>query len=877
MEAMHRGAAASGRQGIILNVDVKRSANQTRRVRPEVVMALLAPGTTFSHYRIIEQLGKGGQATAYKAEDLRLHRFVVIKTLLPELAATETARRRFEREARLASALDHPNIATIYDIGESDGLCYIVMQFVEGRTLKQLLGGRPLEGLSALSIAIQVADALVVAHARGIVHRDIKPTNIVVGDTGQAKVLDFGLAKMLASDEGDNNASVELTEVGVPYGTMGYGSPEQATGEKIDHRTDVFSLGVVLYEMLTGQQPFKGRHRIEVLHAVINAAPQPLVAVNPQAPASLQGVLDRAMGKAPADRYRSMAELRDELKNQMRMLAGETGRIPTEASATLLAPQHQRQSSSWRLSGTLGRVFGKLKIPTPSQQANAPTASVDPAPETPVGALAGASDSSQPSRNPSRPPSWGTETKQTIAVLPFRNLSGDPGANFYEFSLADGIITELAHLRSLVVRPSNYIAGYAGQNVDPRQVGEDLAVNSILTGTFFKTEDRFRVTTTLVAAATGEIQWCEKIDIPARDLLTIQDTIAERIIEGLRLKLTEEEQEKIERPLTRSAEAYEFYLRGRDMLYQYISRTFDDRELDLAIGLFQEAIRLDPEFARAHAALGRCYVHHAQGYGGEHYYQQAQAALERALELDAELAGARLQMVYIYLHRGEKDRALATLADVRREAPNDPTVFIIAAMLYRLNGMYDKALRQYERLLELNPRDLVIAGYNRARIYNYQGCPEQAVEELEQLRSIEPEHPLIRVFLAISYFNLGRIDDAQSLVQEVMAQHPHFDVLEVLRAWCLSARGRHEEARALITPRVAETAGADHDIALWLASFYAMERMNDEAIAWIERAVDLGNDNYPLFAGNPRLDNLREDARFVGILEGMRERWEARQ
>ncbi|MEP7273609.1 MAG: protein kinase, partial [Acidobacteriota bacterium] len=604
-------------------------------------MTRLAPGTTFSHYRIIEQLGEGGQATAYKAEDLRLHRLVVIKTLLPELAATETARRRFEREARLASALDHPNIATIYDIGETDGLFYIVMQFVEGRTLKQVLSGQPLESMSALSIAIQISDAIEVAHARGIAHRDIKPSNIVVNDRGQTKVLDFGLAKLLNPDPSEDRsedalqnsiADKSMTEVGVPYGTMGYGSPEQATGERVDHRTDIFSLGVVIYEMVTGQQPFKGRHRIEVLSAVVNSTPRPVTEVNPKVPAGLEPILSRALAKSPGDRYRTMAEMGADLKALLRHLSHAAG-ISADSSANILAPQRQR--NAWHLSGTLGRVFGRLRHPSPSNAANQRSGGTaanqrSGAPEV----IRGPASSKSGSERSSRPTSWGTETRQTIAVLPFRNLSGDPESDFYQFSLADGIITELAHLRSLVVRPSTYVANYAGLNVDPRQVGNELAVGYVLIGTFIKAPDRFRVTAQLVATATGEIRWSEKIDIAARDLITIQDTIAERVIAGLKLKLTEEEQEKIERPLTHSAEAYEFYLRGRDLLFQYISRTFDDRELELAIDKFKEAIRIDPEFARAHAGLGRCYVHHAQGYGGEEYYDLAEVALQRAIELD---------------------------------------------------------------------------------------------------------------------------------------------------------------------------------------------------------------------------------------------------
>jgi serine/threonine-protein kinase len=839
-------------------------------------MATLAPGTTISHYSIIEQLGQGGQATAYKATDTRLERTVVIKILLPELAASENAKRRFEREARLASSLEHPNICAIYDIGESDGFSYIVMPYIEGGTLKQVVAGQPLDAMSAISIAVQIADAIAAAHARGIVHRDIKPNNIIVNDQGLVKVLDFGLAKMLGDGEVDRDKS--MTEAGVPYGTMGYGSPEQAAGERVDHRTDVFSLGVVLYEMITGRQPFKGKNRIDILHAVINDDPDPINDYNPDAPPQLQTILDRALAKKTRDRHATMAEMRDELRKLLRELSQEAGVLPGETGALLVAPKRAR--SSWRLSGALGRVFG-ARVFNRFRNSQSPNRSQS------TSQSASQSSSQQANRDSrsasgssggtSRPPTWGSETKQTIAVLPFKNLSGNAEDNFYEFSLADGIITELAHLRSLVVRPSQYIAQYSGRNIDPRQVGEDLAVNTVLTGNFIKTPDRFRVTTQLVATATGEIMWSDKIDADERDLITLQDAIAERVIAGLKIKLTEEEQEKIVRPLTNNPEAYEFYLRGRDLLFQYMSHTFDDHDLDVAISMFKEAARLDPGFARAHYTLGRCYVHHGQGYGGHEYFELAEQSLQRALALDPNLAGARLQMVYVYLHRGEKEKALATLADVRRLAPNDPTVFIIAGMLYRLGGMYDKALKQYDRLLELNPSDVVIASYNRGRIYMYRHEFDRAIAELEKGREVEPDHPLIKTFLSLIYFNQGRVDECRALAEEVLRQHPHFDPLQVILAWCYSSRGEHEAARALITGHVKETAAADHDVAMWLASLYAMEGMRDEAIDWLNKAIQLGNENYPLFADNARLDNLRCDLRFIDLMTDLKKKWEDRR
>jgi serine/threonine protein kinase/TolB-like protein/Tfp pilus assembly protein PilF len=827
-------------------------------------MAALEPGSLLAHYRILEKLGGGGQGTTYKAEDTRLSRPVVIKTLRPDLAGSEGARRRFEREACLCSALDNPNICAVYDVGEADGLAYIVMQYVEGRTLRQIMTGRPLDVLSALSIAVQIADALAVAHSRGIIHRDIKPSNIVVQPEGQAKVLDFGLAKMLEPDDGKDplERAEESTAIGVPYGSMGYGSPEQAQGARVDHRSDVFSLGVVLYEMLTGQRAFRGRYPIEVLHAVIHDTPRPAREINPRIPPTLQAIVDRALAKDAPDRYQTMAALRDDLKAVLRRLSSEaeTGAVSAEAMARLR--RRRRARATWFLTGGLTRMLGRLRpLPRSRRPATAPTA-VPASPSAPAA---------------SRPASWGTETKPTIAVVPFRNLSGDSEADFYEFSLADGVITELAMVRSLVVRPSSYVARYAGQNVDPRQVGEELAVGHVLTGTFLKTPERMRVSAQLLATETGEILWSEKMDIAARDLIGIQDTIAARVADGLRLKLTPEEQAKIERLPTRDADAWEFYLRGRDLLFRYILSSFDDADLEEAIRMFNEAVGKDPLFAMAHAALGRCYVHHAQGYGGAEYFLLADRAVRRALELDPGLVEARLQMVHVDLHQGNKDGAHETVAALLKEAPTDPAVLYVAGMLYRLDGLYDQAIAVFDRLLELNPQDVVIVGYNKARVYTHQRRYDKAIEELERARAAEPDHPLVKTFLAMCYFNQGRVDEAQALMEDVLAHHPHLDGVQPVLAWCFSAKGEHERARALITDRVKETAAADHDISFWLASFYAMEGMADEAVEWVRRAVRLGNENYPLFAVSSKLDRLRTDPRFQEILAELKRLWEERR
>ncbi|MDQ3818778.1 MAG: serine/threonine-protein kinase, partial [Acidobacteriota bacterium] len=408
-------------------------------------------GATLDNYRILEKLGAGGQGDVYKAVDRRLGRPVVIKVLPPDLTAREANLKRFEREARLASSLDHPNICTIYDLGEEDNIHFIAMQYIEGRNVRQLVNGRPLELKSALSIAIQVADALAAAHAKGIIHRDIKAGNVMVTDAGQAKVLDFGLAKLLdeeaARTEGIHHT--ELTEVGIPYGTATYAAPEQARGDRVDRRADIFSTGVLLYEMLTGIWPFQGGNSVEVRHAVIHDQPKPIAEMRKgYVPARLQQVLDRALAKEPRDRYQRMEDFRDDLRNVLREVTYRSGGR-YEEQLQPFAPKH--------LSGTGGPI-SKLKHWFRSITGSS---------ETPY---APGPSSGQPSQEAHETPmtSMGDQDKKSVAILPFKNLSRDPASGFYEFALADAVITELAQLKSLVVRPSSAVVKYQGTERDPR-------------------------------------------------------------------------------------------------------------------------------------------------------------------------------------------------------------------------------------------------------------------------------------------------------------------------------------------------------------------------------------------------------------------------
>src|SRR5256714_2755838 len=475
-------------------------------------------GAKLGNYRILEKIGAGGQGTVYKATDAKLGRAVVIKVLPPELTVKEANLKRFEREARLATDLAHTNIYTIFDLNDIEGVHFIAMQYVEGKNVRDLVNGRPLDFRSALSITIQVADALAAAHERGIVHRDIKAGNVMVTPAGQVKILDFGLAKLV--DESASPGGIhhtDLTEVGIPYGTATYAAAELARGERVDARADIFSTGVLLYEMLTGTWPFQGMTSVDVRHAVLHHDPQPLSETRPGgAPWQLQAILDRAMAKEPKQRYQKVGEMRDDLRTVLREI--EAGGAQTFEAITPIAPRHMAGT------GRMGRALRWLRGVTGERtsQARDYTSDRPLVHETPVTSV-------------------GDQERKSIAILPFKNVSNDPQSSFYEFSLADAVITELARLRSLVVRPSSEIVKYQGVQVDPRQAGREMSVSAVLSAGFLRAGDRIRVTAQLVDVDSGDLLWSDRIDADASDIINVQDTITQEICDGLLLKLTSAE------------------------------------------------------------------------------------------------------------------------------------------------------------------------------------------------------------------------------------------------------------------------------------------------------------------------------------------------
>ncbi|MEP6919529.1 MAG: protein kinase [bacterium] len=806
-------------------------------------------GTTLGNYKILEKLGAGGQGTVYRAVDSKLGRTMVIKVLPPELTAKEANLRRFEREARLASSLDHPNICTIFDLNSISGVHFIAMQFVEGRNVRQLVNGRPLDLASALSIVVQVTDALAAAHAQGIIHRDIKAGNVMVTSKGQAKVLDFGLAKLLDEDAARISGihHTELTEVGVPYGTATYAAPEQARGDRVDSRADIFSTGVLLYEMLTGTWPFKGKTAVDVRHAVLHEEPIPLATARPDpVPPRLQLILDRALKKDPRDRYQKITEMRDDLRALISELSGTS----IEEGAAV-APRHLNSGSPmaralrWFKAVTGGDVASGPLVPANTSQPRE-------AHETPVTSIS-------------------DKERKSVAILPFKNLSNDAETAFYEFSLADAVITELARVRSLIVRPSSAIVKYQGKQIDPGDAGREMSVDAILAASFLRAGDRLRVTAQLLDVRSGDILWSETIDADASDIIAVQDIMVQKIVEGLCLELSPAEKVELAKGSTTDAAASEEYLRGRNCLGQFIYHTVDREHVDSGIKHFQEALKIDSEFALAFSGLGSCYVNRVlKGLGDVGDHEKAESAFAKALNLDPKLLEARMHMVLIYLHRGEKPKARLEIASLREEYPNDVGVHFVRGILARLDGEYDRALRSFDRMVRLNPAELVVASYNRARIHMYRQEYEEALAELDKGAELEPEHPLIRTFRARVLYYRGEVDAAERILQQVLQEHP-IDGIRPILAICLSAQGRHTEASEQLTKKVRQVAAADHDISNWLAVAYLLQGKQVEALNWLETAIRLGNENVQWFESDPNWADLREDPRFVALMDRIRQ------
>src|SRR5579863_6135327 len=620
-------------------------------------------GQTVSHYRILGKLGGGGMGVVYEAEDLKLGRHVALKFIPENLVGDPKSLERFEREARAASQLNHPNICIIHGIEDNNGHPFIVMEKLEGESLKQCIGGQPIPNEKLLDISIQVADALAASHAKGIVHRDIKPANIFLTPSGQVKVLDFGLAKLVHNVGTDSDSAGfdnSLTAVGVIPGTAVYMSPEQARSEEIDFRSDLFSFGVVMYEMATGKKPFSGRNSLLTLDAVLHDRPVPPGEINPKVPVELEGIIGKAMEKDRKERYQSATQMKADLQFLKRET--ESGLVKSglhSGKLRVVSNSFGRTGSRWQLWLLLGTVAMLVTVLAA------------------VGAYWVKHRSATSAK-----------LQNAIAVLPLQNMNGDISVDYLRFALADELTSVLSYSRSLEVRPSSVTRKFVEADIDPHKVGLELHVGRLLTGHFMRQGEQLTVTLEAIDVPNDRLLWQGNATASVNDLISLQSQLSTQVQQGLlpALGVAGGALNTASRP--KSQEAYDLYLHS-------LALPHDPAPNKDAIAVLEHVVGVDPGYAPAWEALGlRYYYDSAFSNGGEEIFQRSNAAYERALSLDPNREMAASNLIVNRVERGELGRAYDAATDLVRRRPQSADAHFALSYVLRYAGMQEKAAQE---------------------------------------------------------------------------------------------------------------------------------------------------------------------------------------
>jgi serine/threonine protein kinase/tetratricopeptide (TPR) repeat protein len=785
---------------------------------------------TLKHYKLLRRLGSGSSGTAYLADDTKLLRPVVLK-LLHNRPSTDKSRTDILREARLASAIDHQNVCSIFEVDEVDGRAFIVMQFVPGRSLDQLIGGGPLGLELALSISIQICDGLAEAHRLGIVHGDLKPANIMITEGGLVKILDFGVAKKITTpkDAAVSRGGRSRKNLTAPGGTVAYMAPEQFVTGKSSDQSDIFALGIILYQMVTGRHPFLNPVGVveEIARSIQYLDPQPPSLLRSDLPLEFEGLILKALAKEPANRFDSAVALREALKTLMKSLHFEAGFIPGEASAALPIPENGGDKRTGFFSMLAERLIGREAAEVP---------------------------------------------KNSIVAIPFANLGTDE-APFYGMALADSIATRLSRLPSITVRPFNSVVLASHVPPDPIKTGEKLRVSHVLTGSFLRSDRGFDLNWHLLEVASGTVQTGGTISVPSLDLIAIQNAISDEVYASLRGISHIQPGIPAAQPLaTINGDVAEDYLQGRALLSSFIWRSRQRDDLDKALGKLRSVLARAPEFAPAHSGLGIIHLQYAQNaLGGVANLVEAQRAFERALNLDTESVEAHLYRVYTFLARGEKESARRGVHHLLETAGHEPAVHMVAGVVLRLDGLYKSAIDEFTTTLRLNPDTATLVYNNRARIYHYQGQLELAMQEVNKGLSLEPKHPLLRTSLGYLYFRQSMLDQAIRTLESLLEENAEIRIAYPTLAMCYLVAGQQARAESLIKEEILTAAEADGEMAYRLATYFALDNNPMEALHWLRRAIYLGDENYPWFSRNPAWKKLRNNSDFITILTGLKQ------
>jgi serine/threonine protein kinase/Tfp pilus assembly protein PilF len=781
-------------------------------------------GKTIAHYKILERLGGGGMGMVYKAQDLKLDRFVALKFLLPYFSDDEEGRKRFIQEAKAASALDHPNICSIFEIGETeDEQIFIVMAYYEGETLKQKIQRGPMQVDEALDIVIQIVEGLVKAHEKDIVHRDIKPANIMITPDGVAKILDFGLAKL--SDQ------TVLTKEGTTLGTVAYMSPEQVRGGMVDKQSDIWSFGIILYETITGISPFKGEYEQATMYSILNEEPEQVSKLCANLPKALTQIVHHSLQKSPEARYGSCADLLNDLKSLKK--EQETG-IIGEYSA-------KKSISRVRLPFLHIAIVVSLILLM-------------------VGILFYFWQSTE-IREKSLEHSF-LNKKNRLAVLPLANLSQDKEDEYFVDGMTEELISTLSKINGLRVIARTSVMQYKETTESIAEIGEELGVSNILEGSVRKADNKLRITLQLIDTQTQEHRWAQDYDRELKDIFRIQSNVAQRVAEALRMELLLEERIQLERRSTDNIEAYKSYLRGRDQL-----RYYTQSSMRQALTFFNEAIEIDSDYAKAYAGLADCYYNLSSLYiPPDEAMPNALSAAEKALEINSSLAdahatiGAVKAFYYWDWVAGEKEFKKAI-----RLNPSYTTALHYYGIYLTVHGRFKEAIAELNQAHQLDPLSRSIE-MTSIMPYYYGRQFEQTIKKCLKLIETEPDFYAARGLLGRSYLQIGEISKAiRNFEQEAKLNPSQSGYLG--NAYAIA--GKTNEARKLLDDMIKRREKGEYIRPDLIAVIFVGLGDKDQAFKWLEEAYHERIEELILINVDPIYDSIRSDERFIALLKNM--------